>query len=161
MSLDEGLRARLEFLSRVVRKEVRYLSETDSRLFGQVLTPGMLQQITQDPLLAERLEAFVSRFGRLQDTIADKLLPALLEALAERKGAVIENLDRAERFGWLDSSDIWLDMRKLRNQMVHEYIEDLTVLANALNTGHQFVPALVQTAERMISRVEQRVSESR
>lgn len=121
----------------------------------------MLQQITQDPLLAERLEAFVSRFGRLQDTIADKLLPALLEALAERKGAVIENLDRAERFGWLDSSDIWLDMRKLRNQMVHEYIEDLTVLANALNTGHQFVPALVQTAERMISRVEQRVSESR
>jgi uncharacterized protein YutE (UPF0331/DUF86 family) len=30
-------------------------------------------------------------------------------------------------------------MRKLRNQMVHEYIEDPEILANALQSGHGFV----------------------
>jgi hypothetical protein len=29
-------------------------------------------------------------------------------------------------------------MRQLRNQMVHEYIEDLAVLASALRSGHAF-----------------------
>lgn len=40
-------------------------------------------------------------FWRLQDTIGDKLIPALLRALGEPQGAVIDNLDRAERLGWL------------------------------------------------------------
>ena len=161
LRLDEALRERLQFLARVVSKESHNLLETDTRLFTHSLTPEILQNMTQDPLLAERLDVFVSRFERLQDTLADKLLPALLEALAERKGAVIENLDRAEKFGWLESSDTWLAMRKLRNQMVHEYIEDLNILANALNAGHQFVSVLIQTAEQMINRTEQRISESR
>jgi len=44
-------------------------------------------------------------------------------------------------------------MRKLRNQMVHEYIEDLAVLTSALSGGHAFVPALVATANRMVKDV--------
>ncbi|MEQ9394231.1 hypothetical protein [Haliea sp.] len=31
---------------------------------------------------------------------------------------------KAEKLGWLDSADEWMTFRKLRNQMVHEYIED-------------------------------------
>lgn len=120
MKLATDVRARLQFLCRVINKEAHYLQETDTRLFGCVLTPDSLRHIADDPLLAERLDAFVSRFGRLQDTLADKFLPVLLDVMAEPKGAAIENLDRAERLGWLDSTDAWLEMRKLRNQMVHE-----------------------------------------
>jgi uncharacterized protein with HEPN domain len=36
------------------------------------------------------------------------------------------------------SADGWMEMRRLRNQMVHEYIEDLAVLASALRSGHAF-----------------------
>ena len=78
-----------------------------------------------DPLLAERLDAFVARFGRLQDTVGDKLLPSLLMALAEPVGPAIDNLDKAEKFGWIESTEDWMEMRRLRNQMVHEYIEDV------------------------------------
>lgn len=141
--------ARLEFLTRVIEKECQYLTETDQRLFAQPLTADQLQTIKNDPLKAERLDAFVSRFGRLQDNIGDKLLPQLLDAMAERTGAALENLDRAEKLGWLESADTWMEVRKLRNQMVHEYIEDLNVLSSALNAGHAYVNILLDTAKRL------------
>jgi hypothetical protein len=31
------------------------------------------------------------------------------------------------------------DLHNLRNQMVHEYVEDPVVLSSALQTGHDFV----------------------
>ena len=155
--MDAGLQGRLEFLTRVVRKESRYLILTDERLFADLLEPAGLERVLQDSVLAERLDAFVSRLGRLQDTLADKLLPALLDASAEPRGAPIDNLDRAEKLGWLSSADQWLDMCKLRNQMVHEYIEDQVILMNALQAGHAFVPVLAQVAETLASQVQQRL----
>jgi hypothetical protein len=87
MKLDESLALRLQFICRVVKKEAHYLQETDARLFAQTLNVSDLRRIAEDALLAERLDAFVSRFGRLQDTLADKFLPALLDAMAETRGA--------------------------------------------------------------------------
>lgn len=104
----------------------------------------------------ERVEAFVGRFGRLQDTVGDKLLPVLLTALGETPAAAIDNLDRAERLGLIMSADEWMTMRKLRNQMVHEYVEDLTVLASALQTGHDFVPTLTGAANGLMAEIERR-----
>jgi hypothetical protein len=40
-------------------------------------------------------------------------------------------------------------LRKLRNQMIHEYIEDVAVLTDALNYGHESVAMLAQAAENM------------
>ena len=137
--------------------EACYLHETDTRLFDVPLSANLLETIIRDPLLAERLDAFVSRFGRLQDTLADKFLPALLDALAEPKASAIDNLDRAEKLGWIESTDAWLEMRKLRNQMVHEYIEDLVILSNALNAGHEFVGTLVDSANRFVAQAQRRI----
>lgn len=125
-----------------------HLLDTDQRLFCNLFTIEDAKKIASDPILAERLDAFVSRFGRLQDTVGDKLLPALLTALAEKTGPAIDNLDKAEKFGFLESVDAWMEMRKLRNQMVHEYIEDLTVLTSALRSGHAFVPMLIACARK-------------
>lgn len=160
MKLDEGLKLRLQFLSRVVKKEANYLQDTDARLFATSLGVIDLQRISQDALLAERLDAFVSRFGRLQDTLADKFLPALLDAMAETRGAATENLDRAEKLGWLESTDDWLVMRKLRNQMVHEYIEDLVILCDSLKAGHAFVNTLVKTADQFVAQADRRIAAS-
>ena len=55
-------------------------------------------------------------------------------------------MDRAEKLGFIESADAWMEMRRLRNQMVHEYIEDLAILASALRSGHAFVPSLVKSA---------------
>jgi hypothetical protein len=147
--------ARLCFLLRVVHKECRYLEQTDTRLFASGLSLADVEQLEKTPDRAERVEAFVSRFGRLQDTLGDKLLPALLLAVGEKPGPAIDNLDRAERFGWL-SVEPWLSMRYLRNQMVHEYVDDMKILHNALLSGHAFVPQLIATAEILSGEVLQR-----
>ena len=156
-SRTDAAKARLRFLVRVVTKEIRHLETTDQRLFPGPLTLADVAGLESSPELAERVEAFVGRFGRLQDTCGDKLLPALLQWLGERSGAAIDNLDRAERFGWVESADGWLAMRRLRNQMVHEYIEEAAVLRDALNAGHEYVPQLVRAARMMVAEVEARL----
>jgi len=88
-----------------------------------------VRQLDAHPELAERLETFVSRFGRMQHTIADKLLPRWLQALAETPGSQIETLNRAERLGVLASTEQWLEARKLRNHWVHEYMDDANASA--------------------------------
>ena len=157
MTMEPKLSQRLIFLIRVIRKESRHLLSTDQRLFAEPFTRERAARLDSDSELAERVEAFVGRFGRLQDTLGDKLLPLYLVALGETSGAAIDNLDRAERLGFVASADEWVTMRKLRNQMIHEYIEDLTVLSSALQTGHEFVSTLVATADTLIGEVERRV----
>jgi hypothetical protein len=156
MTVPSKIALRLPFLVRVVGKECQHLMTTDQRLFGGVFTLTQAARLDEEPDLAERVEAFVGRFGRLQDTVSDKLLPLLLTALGEKTSAAIDNLDRAERLGLLISADEWMTMRNLRNQMVQEYIEDPVILLSALQTGHAFVPALMEAATKMIAEIERR-----
>ena len=50
MKLDEQLKLRLQFLSRVVKKEANYLQATDARLFAKALAVSDLQRIAEDPV---------------------------------------------------------------------------------------------------------------
>ena len=156
-----ALRQRLDLLRRIVGREAEYLVGTTHRLFHDTeeLTPCAVRQWIDDPVLSERLDAFVSRFSRLQDTLGDKLLPALLDWTGEPRGPAIDNLDKAEKFGWITSADEWLNYRQLRNQVVHEYIEDLQTLAEALSRGREFVPHLLEAARALTDEVDQRVGE--
>ena len=137
---------RLAFLVETVALEVQHLLDTDRRLFSQAFSADRAAALRVDIDESERTDAFVARFGRLQDTVADKLLPEFLRCLAEPVGPAIDNLDRAEKLGLLNSADEWLASRKLRNRMVHEYVRDAAELAAALNQGHVLVPLLVNLA---------------
>lgn len=146
-----SLHARLAFLVETVELEVQHLSETDGRLFATPFTADRASALRSAIDESERTDAFVARFGRLQDTLADKLLPEFLRCLAEPVGAVIDNLDRAERLGLLSSADDWLASRKLRNRMVHEYVRDPAELAQALNQAHSLVRLLASLATSIAS----------
>jgi uncharacterized protein with HEPN domain len=147
---------RLEFLARVVAGECRNLKATDGRLFSGPFTADKAHALDDDVELSERADAFVSRFSRLQDTLGDKLLPELLQALGESRATLVDRLDFAERMEWIDSSEEWMTIRQLRNQMIHEYIEDPEVLATALQTGHEYVPNLLKAAQKMLSELKAR-----
>lgn len=146
MNVPPGKLARLQFLARVAQTEGKHLQATGHRVFTEPFTPARAQQLDTDAELSERAEAFVARFGRLQDTLGDKFIPTLLGLLGEPIGARADNLDRAERLGWLASVDEWLSTRHLRNQMIHEYVEDPVILASALQLAHERVPMLLATA---------------
>lgn len=156
MSNDVALRAR--FLADVVDRECEHLAYTTHRLFPsqKAVTEEQVTEWTQDPELAERLDAFVARFSRLQDTVGDKLIPALLRLTGDRIGPAIDNLALAEKFGWINSADEWMLYRQLRNRMIHEYIEDSAVLADALDAGREYSPQLIAMARALVAETRRR-----
>ena len=135
MNLPVQMQERLKFLTRVVDKEIKHLDYAAEQAFGIPLTLEAIEQLDENPELAMRVEAFTSRFCRLQDTLGDKLLPALLKSLGEPDRALLINLEKAEKYGWLESAESWVALRQLRNQMIHEYIEDAQTLFDALTTA--------------------------
>jgi hypothetical protein len=52
----------------VVRREGEYLGYSCGRVFGQPVDSQWVRDLETALELAERLEAFVSRFGRMQDS---------------------------------------------------------------------------------------------
>jgi hypothetical protein len=156
MNIAPQKKLRLAFLARMVRKEIHHLQLTDQRLFDAPFTREKAGQLEKNVDLAERVDAFVSRFGRLQDTVGDKLLPNYLEVAGEKNGPAVDNLNRAEKLGLINSAEIWMALHDLRNQMVHEYMEDLDKLTEALNKGHEHVSTLTADAARILIDLEAR-----
>lgn len=154
--MKNNLQERLAFLNRVVSKEIRHLHFSASRVFDQPMDVARAATLANDEAFAERVEAFASRFCRLQDTVGDKLLPVWLQALGENRGAVVDNLDKAEKLGMLESADRWLAIRQTRNQMIHEYIESAQVLADALNAANDYQDQIVNFANAIFSDAKKR-----
>ncbi|MBU1265015.1 MAG: hypothetical protein ACYC0G_09330 [Thiobacillus sp.] len=150
MSLTAGLPVE-RFLQtlEIVAREGKHLSYSWNSLFSQTIDAKWVRNLEHAPEIAERLEAFVSRFGRMQDTVADKLLPRWLLALAEKPGSQIETLNRAERLGILTSTERWLEARNLRNRLVHEYITDPERFAEDLNLAKEYSPMLLDVFNRL------------
>jgi len=138
-------------LIRVTAKEVRYLKRTADRLRSLDIDIFWVESIESNDEHSEMLDAFVLRYGRLQDTLGDKLLPAILRASLEKTGAQLDNLLRAEKLGWIDSAQAWIELRELRNRLVHEYIESADDLLSALQQALEGVHILTETQLRFAS----------
>lgn len=155
MKASSDQQERLRFLSRVVGKEVTHLEYAASQVFDDGLTFEAVEVLDTTPDLALKVEAFGSRFCRLQDTLGDKLLPALLQVLGEPDRALLINLDKAEKYGWLESAEQWIALRQLRNQMIHEYVENSQTLFDALTSAHQ----QMDTLRKFSAKLRQQINE--
>jgi len=133
----------------IVSKEGRHLTYSWNRLFNQNIDVDWVDNLEKNADCAEQVEAFVSRFGRMQDTMADKLFPRWLLALAEKPGSQIETLNRAERLGVLTSTERWLEMRNLRNRLVHEYMTDSAKFAQDLVLAKEYSLILIESFNRL------------
>lgn len=152
-----GAVERLLWTLGIVYREGRHLQISRQRLFSRPITAQWVNAIEDDVEAGERLEAFVSRFGRMQDTVADKLLPRWLVALAERPGSQIETLNRAERLGVLESAEEWLTARKLRNRLIHEYMTNPQAFADDLNLANHHSAMLLATCGRLRADISKRL----
>ena len=148
---------RLQQLLLLVEREDHHLRAVAGRFFPEKsdeLTLAWISSQLDTPEGVDRLESFGGKFARMQDTIVHKLLPTYLDALAEDIGAVIDNLNRAERLGLVESADSWIAMRRARNRLVHEYIDNPEVLLTELVQARGFVTQLHATYLNIKSGVE-------
>jgi uncharacterized protein with HEPN domain len=134
---------------RLVEKETLHLQQIIQRFFESkdVITLAWLQKKLETAEGIDQLESFSAKFSRLQDTLRDKLLPLFLKLSAEPVGTAIENLYRAEKLGLIMDTVQWLSARQLRNFLIHEYIEDLTVLLESLVQAREMSFILINTAD--------------
>jgi hypothetical protein len=133
----------------IVAKEGKHLSYSLNGLFSQSINLDWVLGLELNPGCAEQLEAFISRFGRMQDTMADKLFPRWLLALAEVPGSQIETLNRAERLGIVSSTEHWLELRSLRNRLVHEYMTEPAKFVEDLALAKEYSLMLMETYNRL------------
>jgi hypothetical protein len=81
------------------------------------------------------MDQYIFRFSKLQDVMGNRLFPLTLEALAEpvAEMAFIDILNRLEKLRVLDSAYDWIELRKIRNDIVHEYPSSLEERIEGLN----------------------------
>jgi hypothetical protein len=132
-------------LIKVAAKEAHYLERTAARLSALKIDLAWVKSLESNDEHGEMLDAFVSRYGRLQDTLGDKLLPAMLRAGLEKTGSQLDNLMRAEKLGWIASAEKWIELRELRNRLIHEYMESPDDLLSALQAALLGVNTLSET----------------
>lgn len=100
---------RLKQLLSLVNKEDNHLQAVRDRLIpsAEQINLHWLETVLADDVGADRLESFGAKFARMQDTVIDKLLPQLLRVAGETPMAAIDNLNRAERLGFISSTETW------------------------------------------------------
>ena len=142
---------RLRQVLELVAREDGHLQGVRERLFGETpmeaVDGAWVQRTLATPEGIDRTESFGAKFARMQDTVMDKLLPLFLTAAGEQPGAAIDNLNRAERLGLVRDAEAWVAMRRLRNRLVHEYIDRPDDMAPALRRARAFTDELHETFE--------------
>lgn len=146
------LRERLTQILALLEKEDRHLCGVRQRLFqGPTLDAERLAALLETPEGIDRLESFTSKFSRMQDTFVDKLLPIYLRNQGELPGSAIDNLRRAEQLGLIEDAEGWVEMRLLRNRLVHEYVDDIAQLSEQLLLAREQAEALHDSYLKLLS----------
>ena len=80
------------------------------------------------------IDQYLFRFSKLQDSMGEKLFSTMLFLLGEdfSKKPFIDILNRLEKMELL-YKDKWLDLRKIRNDVAHEYSFNIIELVDSLN----------------------------
>lgn len=82
------------------------------------------------------IDQLIYRFTKLQDAIGQKLFKSVLQSLDEQVSnkAAIDIFNRLEQLGIIEDYEKWKELRELRNELAHEYEEDLNETAEKLNS---------------------------
>lgn len=133
----------------LARKEAEHLNYSLTTLFALPIDLRWVQNLGNQPALAEKVEAFVSRFGRLQDHLGEKLLPRYAALVGESPKTFIDTLAFAERAEVLRDADAFIAARKLRNALVHEYMHDAQIFLESLLESRKACALFFETIEKV------------
>jgi hypothetical protein len=101
-----------------------------------------LDAATYDNLTEEQVEnidQFIFRFAKLQDAMGERVFRSVLISLKEeiKNKPFRDLLNRLEQLGILKSKEEWLLLRKLRNDLSHEYVNESEGNALSLNLVYE------------------------
>lgn len=121
----------------LARKEAEHLRYSLETLFELPINLEWVRGLAQQPVLAEKVEAFASRFSRLQDQLGEKLLPRYAALVGESPKTFLDTLAFAEKAELLEDAEAFIAARRLRNALVHAYMQDPEIFLQSLLAAQQ------------------------
>ena len=110
----------IKLILQEIEKHIETLDYETKKLKGLNLTPKDLD----DYEIIVLLDAFIFRFIELQSALGEKLFPLFFEVLTGKsytEATFIDILNTLEKYVFLESTEEWNKVRKLRNEFVHIY----------------------------------------
>ena len=78
------------------------------------------------------LDAYLKRFASIQDFLGSKIFPLLLDVAGINNSKMSEILYNIEKENIIDSLESWVELREVRNELEHDYPEELKEALNDL-----------------------------
>ena len=94
------------------------------KALDEIVSWGYLDSsIFEDFDKVKTIDSFIYRFIKLQDIMGEKLFRFFLDEIGEYNDimSLIDVLDRLEKLKIIDDANKWIEIRKLRNILTHEY----------------------------------------
>lgn len=106
-----------------------HLQTTKLHLRRAKFTYHQLKQLNIDKNLfnnqeqIKTIDAFIFRFIKIQDFMGEKLFKSFLDSIGEYNDSMslLDVLDRMEKLRIIHNADDWMNYRKIRNKLTHEY----------------------------------------
>ena len=102
-----------------------------------------------EPEELESLESLTSRFARLSDILIQKIFRLVDELDLDTQGTIRDRINRAEKKELITSSDVFIEIRIIRNDIAHEYIPE--AIHDIFERVLLLTPHLLEGVERTIS----------
>lgn len=105
--------------------------------------------LADSPTLDEldSFEALSSRFARISDILIQKVFRLIDIIELEDAGSVIDRINRAEKRGLINSAETFKKIRRLRNDIAHEYIS--TAIQEIFKKVLYFSPDIIDCVARV------------
>jgi len=100
----------------------------------------------------EKFEALTSRFSRLADIIIQKTIRLIELIELENTGSVLDRINKAEKKGFIESAEQFIEIRLLRNSIAHEY--DPGSLMEIFKTCVKYTPILLDSVSNIQNYIE-------
>lgn len=124
MNKNEILKKRFAKLE----KHYQALSEYKVLIDNLLKTTNIYDQFIFNTLKAEKraiLDAYLKRFSSIQDYLGAKIFPMILDIAGIGNNKMSEVLYNIEKEQIIDTLEAWLEIREIRNELEHDYPEEL------------------------------------
>lgn len=108
---------------------------------------------TYQPEELESFESFNGRFARLSDILIQKIFRLVDELDLDTQGTIRDRINRAEKKGLIVSSDVFIEIRIVRNDIAHEYLPE--AIHDIFGKVLSLTPHLLEGVERTIAYCKQ------
>ena len=105
-----------------------------------------------EPEELESFESFVGRFARLSDILIQKIFRLVDELDLDTQGTIRDRINRAEKKELIASSDIFVEIRMIRNDIAHEYLPE--AIRDIFGKVLSLTPHLLDGVDRTITYCE-------